>query len=200
MRKVYVPTPILNALRAGGFEGRDYFDITRLLNILSPEDVAFYYFTNLCPQLLIPEDINLSFPNALIYGGVTELEIQRANREVVVAPWDVIEDEHIRKEVARLINDYCVNETAPQLDIADQVLSSEILWVEGGQLLLFTHVPNPAPSATASAAEQSKAMYSRLMTQLTQFQSVETLAKLPIFAGYLRASELSLQNRLAENC
>lgn len=200
MRKVYVPAPILKALRDAGFQGRDYFDVNRLLNILSPEDVAFYYFTNLRSSLLLPEEIDLSFGNALLYGGLTEFELKKAAAAQVVIPWDVIEDERIRKEVARQINDYCVSDSAPQLEQSvDVELSSEILWVEGGQLLLFTHVPVSAKSATASAAERCKAMYQRLMTQLTQFQSVEVLAKLPIFAGYLRASELTIQNRLTAN-
>lgn len=191
MKSVYVPSSLLTVLRNAGFTGRDFFDVNKLLNTLSPEDVSFYFFVNLCPKTVMPEDIHLSFTNALIYGGITELERVAAASSEVVAPWDKIEDERIRKEVGRKINDYCVDESAPQLNIVGCELTSEILWVEGGQLLLFTHAPYADPEVTD--LRRQKALYNRVMTQMTQFDKVEVLAKLPIFAGYLRASELLIK-------
>lgn len=191
MKSVYVPSAILNALRAAGFEGRDFFDVNKLLNTLSPEDVSFYCFVNLVPTVVMPEDVALSFPNAFTYGGLTEVEAKTAATDAVSAPWDRIEDERTRKEVGRLVNDYCVENTAPQLDLGGNELSSEILWVEGAQLLLFTHVP--IADSALTELQRSKLLYNRVMTQLTQFNKPEVLAELPIFAGYLRSSELLLK-------
>lgn len=191
MNYLYVPSPILSALRAANFEGRDFFDVSKLLNTLSPEDVSFYFFCNLQPNLVIPEDITLSFRNPLIYGGLTDVEKKESERGNVTAPWDAIEDERIRKEVSRVINDYCVEGTAPQLDLGGLELTSEILWVEGAYVLLFTHVP--IADTEISELRRTKMLYNRVMTQLTQFQKPEELAKLPILAGYLRTSELLLK-------
>lgn len=191
MKSVYVPPQILTALRASGFQGRDFFDVNKLLNTLSPEDVSFYFFVNLRPVTVMPEDIALSFGNALIYGGVTPSEHQLSLTKVVEIPWEQIDDEHIRKEVARKINDYCVEDKVPQHDIAGCELTSEILWVEGGEVLLFTHVP--IADTSLSELRRSKSLYNRVLTQLSQFHKNDELAKLPIFAGYLRSSELLLK-------
>ncbi len=199
MKKIYVPSAILGAIRAAGFEGRDYLDVNKLLGILSPEDLSFYIFTNLVESTVMPEEITRSFGNALVFGGVTESETKKADSEEVCPPWERIENEGARKDVNRFVNDYCVAHAdavpklPPQFNVEGMELSSEILWVEGGQVLLLTHVPI-SEGTDRKAGDEEKNIFNRILVQLSQIFKVEELAKLPIFAGYLRASELVLKS------
>jgi hypothetical protein len=183
MKKVFIPSAILTACKAAGLEGSDYFCNQRLLNILSPEDVAFYYYVNLQSSQFLPTEMDLSFENYLL-----------CRRTLEGAPWERIENEQTRKDVNRLINDYCVANQAPQSATVSPEMSSELLFVTGEiePILLFTDVPETTTDA-ASVAARLRAFYTRVMMQATQFRTIAELAKLPIFAGYLQSSANALK-------
>lgn len=190
MKYLYVPPQILKVIRDNGLDGRDYLDVNKLLSILSPEDLSFYLFVNLVPKVVLPEPVVSTFGNALIYGGVSKTEDLIARREQIDIPWERIEKEITAKQVSRTVNDYCVAETAPQLDIADMELSSEILWMQGGEAILFTHLPSS--TSESSQAGRERVFYRRLLTQLMQFESFSEIATHPVFHSYLVASQSEL--------
>ncbi len=180
MKYVYVPASILRVLRANQFEGREIFDVNKLLDILSPDDLSFYMWCNLQPAAVLPEAVCKSMGNALLYGQITEIE--RNDSAVVCPPWSQIADERAAKDVNKIVNDYCVAEKAPQLDLADQELASEIFWIEGGQITLFTHIP----VSEGAEPQPMVSFYKRLMTQLLQFAPLRELAPSEIFLEYLK--------------
>jgi len=184
MKKVFIPSAILAECKAAGFDGSDYFRNARLLDILSPEDVAFYYYVNLQSSQFLPTEIDLSFSNYLL-----SKDSQNG------APWDQIEDERVRKEVGRLINDYCLKNDAPQSANLSREISSELLFIEGESdpLLLFTDIEDSSTECQTEV-ERLRALYMRVMMQVTQFQPIAKLAKLPVFEGYLRSSASALQS------
>lgn len=192
MKYIFVPPSILKVLRDNGFEGRDYIDVNKLLSILSPEDLSFYLYVNLCPVSVLPAPVSESFGNALIYGGVTTYENKLAATAVTNAPWETIEDKHIAKIVSKCVNDYCVEETKPVF--ANSQLCSEVLWLTGGQIIMFT-MKTVGENKTLNGVEYAdsvKSFYRDLLGQLLMFCKFEEVAALPAFAGYLDASRAKL--------
>ncbi len=183
MRILYVPSTILAAFKSAGFTPEDYLDVNKVLDILSPEDLAFYIFANLGNNDTVPQEISNSFNgNAMVartYLGEHQME---------GALWDEISNDDLRKDVSRYVNDYCLANTAPQLNLDGMDLYSEIVWVNGGEFMLFTHVPGTETSPVV----KEKIFYRRLVTQLSLSSGIEDIAQKPLFARYLDASARAL--------
>lgn len=183
MRILYVPSTILAAFKSAGFTPEDYLDVNKVLDILSPEDLAFYIYTNLVNDDTVPVEIRDSFNgNAMV--------LRTYLKEIgdIGAPWDEITDKELAKEVGRYINDYCLANAAPQLNLDGMDLYSEIVWVNGGEFMLFTHVPGTETSPVV----KEKIFYRRLVTQLSLSSGIEDIAQKPLFARYLDASARAL--------
>lgn len=190
MKFFYVPAPIYQVLHNNFYSGREFLDVNKLLDILSPEDLSFYLWANLQPDSVLPKAIVESGRNILLYGGITVAERKTEEASIVVAPWDKIDNPNpeIKKIVNRCVNDYCVSGNAPQLDLEGMELISETFWLEGGQVTLFTHVP--VMDNLMNDCERVQTFYLRLAQQQLQFNTIQAMACEPWFLEYLEAKEL----------
>lgn len=181
MKSMYVPGHLLAALEAAGVKTAKDYTIENLVNIVSPEDVAFYCYLNMSLKLVLPEAIVESLPSAWA-NGYDPLVSQGS------------EDGRVT-EVLRLLNEYCLNDSAPPLQVDGLHLTSELF---DEDTIRFTHIPYEAGAsnvaASLSPAAIERAVLDRVIQQLHGFMPFESIAQLPLFAGYLQTSQTLLSN------
>ncbi len=178
MKILYIPQAMKAALEAAKVGVKDLKSLERLANILSPEDVAFYCYIQMDLSKAIPAPIATSFPSFLV-------TVDGGN------PFDKAAEERspALKEAMRVLNEYCLNEKAPSLKTDGMKLTCTLMDEE---TMCFTHVPSAADEAADSAAGGEYGLYDRLIQQLSAFYKLEELAKLPLFAAFLNASQAVL--------
>lgn len=169
MRLVFLPSAIGAALCAAGVDKKDFVNPLIISSTLSPQDVAFYIHANLpLPDgeqvkyvAPIPEAIRVSLPNALTI--TYEEQINRA--ELLTA--------------GKFLTEYSLNDNAPVHDFHHMELACELL---DEQTLCFTDVP---PGHETSCGTDL-ALFECVIQTIEPFFSFEELAKLPLFAAYLK--------------
>lgn len=178
MKMIYIPSQLYVALQAANVKGSDLVCLKKLSGTLSPEDVAFYCYVNMCPDGIVPTEITGSFKNALIGAKNSEAVPQ------AFADPDL-------KEMNRLVNSYCLNKGAPQqLDIDGQVLSASLL---DENIILFTHVQPNAEQQLQTLAERDRDLADQLTQLVYGFYTFEELAALPLMGSFLRATHAVMQ-------
>lgn len=180
MKILYVPDFMRAALKAAGAEDSVLYSIEKLANTVSPEDVAFYLYVNLDLKTVMPEDIAISLPNALT--GQND-------------PFATGSDCKRVKEALRILNEYCLNGSAPKLNLSTMELTCDLM---DENTIRFTHIPIDASAASSDSELGKRGLYDRVIQQLYAFIPFEKLAQMPLFAGYLKASQAVLSgNALA---
>lgn len=178
MKMVYVPYEILQVLLTERVNPDAYLDVNTLLNILSPEDISFYLFVNLMPSVVVPEEVEHSFTRPLLKEGL----------------FDQIDQPGMRKEIERLVSDYCVKGTAPQLDLSHRLLTCQILYTRPDQVVLLTHRPDEENvMLDKDPIALQAAFYESLLSKISMFMPLEQLASMEVFAAYLKTKQSMLQ-------
>lgn len=176
MKILYVPGHLRAALEAAGAKGASVYEIENLVNILSPEDVAFYCYVNMSLAKVLPASIAQSFPSALV-----------ASRD----PFASNSNDKRVKEALRILNEYCLNDSAPVPHYEGLYLTCDLM---DEDTIQFTHVAIADGIDTPSPAIGERTLIDRVIQQLHGFLPFEAIAKLPLFAGYLSASQAILGN------
>ena len=180
MKILYVPGHIQSALEAAAGDVKDLFSPEALANIASPEDVAFYCYVNLRLDKVIPEEIAHSLPMGLYQTPDGAPPAWFGNHSA---------GEGRMKEVNRIVNEYCINDNAPQLNLDGMKLTCDLL---DQDTIRFTHVELAPGEVNENSVGGLHQLYDRVIQQLYSFFSFEDLAKLKLFAGYLKATQATL--------
>lgn len=178
MKFVYCPAEIRSALVNAGVDLRKLVDLGSLANILSPEDVAFYLHLNLDPSSVMPAAITQSLTNAVIFADKGPSPEN---------PYDRIQTNH--DEIMRVLNGYSLNGNAPTVQTEGKKLVCDLM---DENTILFSHAPLVADEASDNSPEGLRALLDRLIQQLVVFHPFEDVARMPLFGGYLRASQAVL--------
>ena len=195
MKMLYVPADLLQAFRAARLEGDEYLDVLHLLNIVSPEDVAFYLFLNAYPGKVLSPEIQSSFENVLITQvyGAEQQKLSASDYRSHLTAGRIVIDDGYNRNIQRHLLEYVTTMSPPQLDLDGKVPSCEILWTSGFPTILFTHVPRHEISSevelTAEEIQvmETHAFYDRLLTQLSQYLTTDRIAAYPVFTAYLKS-------------
>lgn len=171
MKILYVPDYMRAALKAAGAEEKNLYCLEKLLNILSPEDVAFYCHLNLNPSVVIPQAITSSLEWALVAEGDN--------------PFPPKDSSPAAKEFHRLLQEFSLGQNVPTLELAGKDLTCDLM---DENTILFTHIPQPSAMGE-NVSTNLRGLFDRVIQQLYAFMPFEELCKLPLFAGFLETSQ-----------
>lgn len=177
MNFVYCPAQIRAALVAARVDLRILLDISKLANILSPEDVAFYLHLNLDTSKLMPVEVAQSLRCPILFS---------KKGEMAGTPFDDLVGHPAEEEIKRALNEYSLNGNAPVVLTEGQKLSCDLM---DENTIIFSHTPLAAGEAADTSPEGLRKLLDRLIQQLVVFHPFEVVAAMPIFGRYLRASQ-----------
>lgn len=178
MKIIYVPPALRAVLEAAGVGAKDLLDVEKLVGILSPEDVAFYSFLQMRLGKVLPAEIHTSFASALCN------QDGCAAAEKVLGPYQATDRK--MKEFQRVLQEYCLNDSAPQLNLTGMHLTSDVM---DENTIRFTHTPMASGDEPDSTVAGMRDLLDRVIQQLHAFLPFEKLARLPLLTGYLNASQ-----------
>lgn len=178
MKILYVPEHVQTALEAAGGSVKDLYSLQALASILSPEDVAFYCHINLDLSQILPVPLATSLPNALTADGHNPFP---SDEEMAQS--------RALKEIMRVLNEYSLNKNAPSVNLDGMKLTCDLM---DENVIRFTHIPLAEGELADNSVQGAYGLYDRVVQQLHGFYKFEDLAKLPLFAGYLQATEATL--------
>lgn len=181
---VYVPAPVYGALKNAGFTGNDFVDLSKLLNILSPSDVAFYVFHNLEPS---------SDRLAPWYAGSFKSAWLGSARQLAAT----IENPRQANDFYKAYETLKVTIKPLALD-EYPILASGVINCMGRDTILLTE-----PVEAAKEAKDQRALLDVTLFQMLQFvqdrfagevsAGLHNLAPLPIFEKFLQVSKTVLE-------
>lgn len=172
MKFLYVPEAFISALKAAGVsvdngEKVDVLtDVVRLSDILSPDNVAFYWYLNVPGNGAIPGPVSASFQPAL--------------QQVANPPQ---KGESTSPKLAAAIDrfhDYSLNGNAPYHPVEGKRLTAALL---NEDVIVFTHMEADADSEVDT--------YDRIVSTLHAVTPFKELAELPLFGHFLAALQAS---------
>jgi hypothetical protein len=173
MKYVYLPESFLPALRAAGLTLTGAEDVKKLTSvsflsdILSPADVAFYIYVNVCNSVVLPPPISASLESA-----VKDLLNPGADTGPSDSRFAAIRDK---------FQEYTVNDSAPFIEREGKVLYCAML---DENTILLSHIDGDA--------ESERDMYDRVIRTLHAIIPFEVLADMPLFGAYLTTSQAAL--------
>jgi len=179
MKYVYIPESMVPALRAAGLTLTGAEDVKKLTSvdflagILSPADVAFYWYANMYNATYIPLPITASLESA-----VKEVLDPTSAVNATDARWAAIRAK---------FQDYVLNESAPFVPLEGKRLFVSLL---DENTILLTHVDG--------AVESERDMYDRVIRTLHALIPFEALANFPLFGAYLTATQTALHDESAQ--
>lgn len=168
MKIVYIPGHLRRALEAAGLSELKKHTVENLVSILSPEDVGFYYFTNMNLRGALPGCIVDSFQSALMTATADPFENKNNDQRV--------------KEVKKFIDEYTINNNAPKLPTDGMYLTSDLM---DEDTLVFTHLPILEKADAVNPIIVERSLIDRVIQQLHGVLNFTEIVKLPVFAGYL---------------
>lgn len=175
MKIIYIPAALRAALEAAGAGVKDLMSAEKLVRILSPEDVAFYCYIQMRLGKVLPAEIVDSLPSAMCNQDDPAKVLGKYNSE----------DKAIR-EFQRVLNEYCINDSAPQLDLTGMHLTCDVM---DENVIRFTHTPMGSDDLSDLSVAGKRDLFDRVIQQLHAFLPFEKLAQLPLLTGYLNASQ-----------
>lgn len=176
MKILYVPDWMMAALESAGAPVSDLYSVEKLLNTLSPGDVAFYIQCQYHLSDIIPAPIADSFtlPSSI----VDEFECSDPNLvESFKAFQSKLESMKAHKDV-------------PHIETDGKQLSCDLM---DENTIRFTHIPLGISDPSDETLQGEAGLYDRVIRQLYSFVSFHELASLPVFAGYLSCTQKGLQ-------
>ncbi len=178
MKYVYLPEAFLPALKAAGIalhgnqSAKTLTSVELLSGILSPSDVAFYWYLNIYTNAVVPVAIAASMESAL---------------KEVVNPDRMLASSNPRlAQIAGLFQGYVLNDNAPFLPLDGKVLDAQLL---DENTLVLTH--------RDGEAESERDMYDRIIRTMNALIPFKEIAAMPLFSGYLRAAQRALSGTAA---
>ena len=169
MKFLYIPAHFLAALKAAGLSVdnggsvEQLTDVRFLADILSPDDVAFYWYLNVPGNGVMPNPITAS--------------LQPAVQAVSNPPADDTENPKLRQIINRF-TDYSLNKSAPFIEIEGKTLTCALL---DDEVVVFSHIDSDAVN------EQDT--YDRIINVLHTVMPFEQLAETPLFHQYLTLTQ-----------
>lgn len=165
MKIVYIPQALYPALKKAGLQASDLQDIEKLLNTLSADDVAFYFFSNRPNHCPIPAPV------------VETLENLAANPAVG-------EDNEAVRVVLTKLRSLEHNGVSTNMYEENAVLTSDCTQED---LIIVTHTA-PTDAEVGTTEENGEtAFYDRIIRQLLAFQPLETVMGSPILLGWMKS-------------
>lgn len=179
MKIMYVPGYLRAALEAAGLTKACDYTLQNLVNILSPTDVAFYLFVNGNLKRYLPGGIASSFETNVFEC----LGINVASYSEVLA----YKDSKAIDEVITILNEYQLNDTAPPKSLGVS-LTCDLM---DENVVYFTDVVRVTEAIDIVIEERQ--LLDRVIQQLHGVMAFEEIAALPLFAGYLAATQAILK-------
>lgn len=179
MKIMYVPGYLRVALEAAGLTKACDYTLQNLVNILSPTDVAFYLFANGNLQRYLPGGIASSFET----NAFDCLDINVASYSELLA----YKDTKVIDEVITVLNDYQLNDSIPRKE--EEVFLTCHLMDEN--VVYFTDEVRVTEALDIVIEERQ--LLDRVIQQLHGAMAFEEIAALPLFAGYLAATQAILK-------
>jgi hypothetical protein len=178
MKYVYLPEAFLPALKAAGIalhgneSAKTLTSVERLSGILSPSDVAFYWYLNIYTRDALPAPVTASMVSAL---------------KEVFNPERMAESTDPRlSQVASIFQGYVLNDNAPYLPLEGKVLVAQLL---DEDTIIFTHQDGEE--------ETERDMYDRIIRTMNALIPFHEIAAMPLFGGYLRAAQSAFTSAAA---
>lgn len=173
MKYVYLPESFLPTIRAAGLTLTGAEDVKQLTSvpflagILSPADVAFYIYLNVCDSPVLPAPIRATLESV-----VKDMLDPTVNSGPSDSRWAAIQDK---------FQEYSINDSAPYIDRTGKVLYCGLL---DENTVLLSHVDG--------TDETERDMYERVIRTLHAIIPFEVLADTPLFGAYLATSQAVL--------
>lgn len=166
MNIVYVPQHLYPVLKQSGLHGADYRNIERLLDTLSPDDVAFYLFCNTEGHCPIPQEAQDTLPN-LLFGPNAVMPFTSTGRS---------------QETLTRYNSFVQNGCDADYCSERGVLSSDCMEED---LIIVTHTASADASLGNAVCE--RVFFDRLIQQLLSFKPLESVMGSPLMLGWLKS-------------
>lgn len=169
MKIVYIPQHLYPALKKAGLRSQDFGCVDLLLNTLSPDDVAFYFFANQASKCPIPKAIAETFENVAANPGVQE-------------------DSPLVRSTLTKFKSMVMNGTRAELYEENAVLTSDC---EEEDLLILTHVAPADATEGENSSQNDTSLYDRIVQQLLVFQPLDRVLSTPLVAGWMKSVQAS---------
>ncbi len=173
MKYVYIPESMVPALRAAGLTLTGAEDVKKLTSvdflagILSPADVAFYWYANIYTSGYLPLPLTASMESA-----VKEVLDPTSANNATDSRWAAIKAK---------FQDYVLNKSAPFVPMEGKRLYVSLL---DENTVMLSHIDGPT--------ETERDMYDRVIRTLHALIPFEALANFPLFGAYLTATQRDL--------
>lgn len=168
MKIVYIPQQLYPALKKANLRSQELCDVEKLLNTLSADDVAFYFYANDPKHCPIPKPVMDALPNLIF--GPTE-----------VMPFT---DSEQSKKALGKFNSLIHNGTRAILYDENSYLTSDC---EEEDLIIITHVTTDEWVTREEGFAKETAFYDRIIQQLLAFEKLETVMASPILLGWMKS-------------
>lgn len=165
MKIVYIPPHLYSALKKAGLRSQDYGCVDLLLNTLSPDDVAFYFFANRASTCPIPKPVAETFENIAANPGVQE-------------------DSALVRSVLTKYRSLVTNGSNAAMYEDNSVLTSDC---EEEDLLILTHTAATDAGVGENSTGNDTSLYDRIVQQLLVFQPLERVLATPLVAGWMKS-------------
>jgi len=168
MKFVYIPQHLYPALKKADLRSQDLVNLEKLLNTLSADDVAFYFFANDPAHCPVPAPVQAALPNAIF--GPTE-----------IMPWTSSDE---GKKVLGKFNSLKHNGSSADMYEEHAVLTSDC---SEEDLIIVTHTAPADAEAGDQAAKSETAFYDRIVQQLLALQKLEVVLASPVLLGWMKS-------------
>jgi hypothetical protein len=172
MKIVYIPQHLYPALKKANLRSQELRDVEKLLNTLSAEDVAFYFYANDSRHCPIPKDVKEALPNHIF--GPTE-----------VTPFT---DSDQSKNVLGKFNSFILNGVSADIYETNAIFTTDC---EEEDLIIVTHTTPADDEVDDKASTRETAFYDRIIQQLLAFDKLETVMASPILLGWMKSVQTS---------
>jgi hypothetical protein len=168
MKIVYIPQHLYPALKKTNLRSQELRDVEKLLNTLSADDVAFYFFANDPKHCPIPKPVMEALPN-LIFGPSEVMPFTASDQS---------------KATLGKFNSLIHNGSSADMYEENAVFTSDC---EEEDLIIITHVTTTDNDVDDKAGASETAFYDRIIQQLLAFEKLETVMASPILLGWMKS-------------
>lgn len=168
MKIVYIPPHLYAALKKADLRAQDLRDVEKLLNTLSADDVAFYFYANDHRHCPIPKALADTLPN-LIFGADAVMPFTSSDES---------------KDALGKFNSLIHNGSSADMYEENAVLTSDC---QEEDLIIVTHTAQSDAGVGESATASETAFYDRVIQQLLAFQPLHVVMGSPLLLGWMKS-------------
>lgn len=178
MKIVYIPQHLYPALKKADLRSQDLADVEKLLNTLSVDDVAFYFFANDARHCPIPKPVAETLPNA-IFGPAEETPFTSSEQS---------------KAVLTKFNSLIHNGSVADMYEDNAVLTSDCMEED---LIIVTHTTPTDAGVGDEATKSETAFYDRIIQQLLAFKKLDVVMGSPVLLGWMKSVQTHAKSPIA---